>query len=278
MTATIPVSLPSSQLAARVLDACVEPIGPRTAQNIEALVGAEHFGWGELLEVAIEHKTICLLAGTLTEVGLAELPPRRLTQFLGRTLRTNQHATSIYRAEAARISAALDVIRLPVAAIKGIAVESTLYGGQGARQFSDLDLLMLPEHLPELDRMLAGLGYRRGHHGTGRPVLSPNTWHRVTGDVIVPAVVVDVSSELGERRSGSVAALESLLARRTCQPIPGHPQAQLPVLDPGDQLRVARETASRSQRPGGPAGLGLRADIRRMEARNRPLPASGAPL
>jgi hypothetical protein len=260
--------------AETLLAACLDPPGPRTTTAIKTFICCAEPGWGELLWLGIQHKAECLLADALTQPGLAELLPPRLQRFFHRSLRASQHATAVYRAEAARISLALDAAAITAAAAGGIAVESALYGGRGARQFSDIDLITVSSQAGRLAEILAAQGYRRGRPGNGQA--TPGTWRRATDDIIVPLIVIDLHTELAHPAGEPAAGLEDILSRRVQQPIPGHPEAQLPVLAPGDQLRYARAAAEQQRRAGGTASIRLLADIRRMHIAGGCIPLTGA--
>ncbi|HVB44718.1 MAG TPA: nucleotidyltransferase family protein [Streptosporangiaceae bacterium] len=258
--------------AETLLTACLDPPGTRTTAAIKTLICCAEPRWGELLWLAIQHKAECLLADALTQPGLAELLPSRLRHFFHRSLRGSQHAAAIYRSEAARISKALDAAAITAAATGGIAVESVLYGGRGARQFSDLDLITVASQADRLAETLAAQGYRRGRPGSG--LATPGIWHRATGDIIVPLVVIDLHTGLPHVAGEPTADLEEALSRRVRQPIPGHPEARLPVLAPGDQLRHAR-AAAEQKRAEGIANIRLLADIRRMQIAGGCIPLTG---
>jgi len=188
-------------------------------------------GWGSLLHHAIEHKLVCVLAEALTHADLTEHVPARVMRHLHGVWRANQHKTHLYRAEAAKITHACRGIQF--AACGGIAAESTLYGGSGTRQLSDIDLLVTGADLDRTRDLLTELGYRAGARGT---------LIRSTGDLVLPAVHVDVTSRLpGDPRVDDPAShhlMQALLSRRAHQPIPGHP-TPLPVLTPADAYPAA---------------------------------------
>ncbi|WP_158558163.1 nucleotidyltransferase family protein [Spongiactinospora gelatinilytica] len=89
--------------------------------------------------------SIALPAHYFESTGLTSLVPHPLRRHLLGTLRANRYKTTLYRAEAARIVTAAADRRLPLLALHGIAWESALYGGTGARQFSDFDFLTTPD-------------------------------------------------------------------------------------------------------------------------------------
>jgi hypothetical protein len=184
--------------------------------------------WGLLLTLAIHHNLTCLLAEFLTRHR--PLAPPRLARHLAGTLRANQHKILLYRTAAAEISRAAGAAAVPVAAHAGIAWESALYGGTGARQLSDIDLLTTPAHGSRLRDVLAELGYRpAGRSGLVRP----------TRDLVLPAIHVDVHTHLpGTRpdRAGE-GILAQMLDRRVLQRLPGH-DVPLPVLAAADAVRA----------------------------------------
>ncbi|MGH3897483.1 MAG: nucleotidyltransferase family protein [Pseudonocardiaceae bacterium] len=183
-------------------------------------------GLGDLLETAILHKVLCLLADRLTTSGLDRDLPRAISRFLAGTLRANQYKTRIYRAETARIMTAVGQAGLSTAALNGIAAESSLYGGTGARQFTDLDFLLAPDHITPARTILLGLGYYSS---------SPEatTFTRHLADILVPRITLDLTSST--HHATDAQEVREILGRRCWQPLPGHDQP-LPVLASPDAL------------------------------------------
>jgi hypothetical protein len=64
--------------------------------------------------------------------------------------------------ELLRINAALGAERVPFLTWKGPVLAQLLYGHFSQRPFHDLDLLLLPEHLPRAGEVLNQLGYTTG--------------------------------------------------------------------------------------------------------------------
>ncbi len=183
-------------------------------------------GLGGLIEQAILHKVLCLLADRFATTELDRHLPRAISRFLAATLRANQYLTSVYRAETARIMIALGEADLTAAALNGIAAESNLYEGSGARQFTDLDLLLAPEDITAARTMLTGLGYQCSH-------AEATTLTRHLDDTVVPRITIDLA--LSVHHTHSQDGIREILSRRVWQPLPGHDQL-LPVLAAPDAL------------------------------------------
>lgn len=180
----------------------------------------------DLLETAILHKVLCLLADRLARAGLDRGLPRAISRFLSGTLRANQYMTRLYRTEITRIMMAFGEAGLTAAALNGIAAESRLYGGTGARQFTDLDVLLTPEHLTLARPVLIELGYH-----TSSP--EAMTFTRHLDDILVPRITLDLT--VSTQHATDEHGVREILSRRCWQPLPGHDHP-LPVLAGPDAL------------------------------------------
>ncbi|CAO5174572.1 Nucleotidyltransferase family protein [Frankia sp. AiPs1] len=241
--------------------------------TIRPLLTEPTLHWGTLLATAIEHKVLCLLADTLTTTGLADDIPRAFRRFLASVLRTSRHKTTIHRAQAAALTDAATRQQLAFAAVKGIALEFQLYGGRGAREFSDLDVLVAPDHADAFRRALRLLGYQPGHYDptTHRVALDEPTcatYTRLHDDLVTPCTAVDIITDLPQPAAVPPDLVASMLDRRRAQPLPDHPQVDLPVLDPLDHLTVVLLTARRKAHAGRPISLRARADALRLTSAN----------
>jgi hypothetical protein len=258
------------------LQAVCGPI-PRgeAAAAVKATAADPGFGWGELLELAIDGRVLCLLAEAITLPGADISVPPRLMRFLARQLRCSLHATSVFRAEAARITAAADRAGVNFAVVRGLAVESALYGGSGARQFSDIDILVSPRDFPLLSVALTGLEYRPKDNAAVDHAVAPQlpgsqplmvTFTRHHQDFIVPRLAVDVITSYPGRPVNVPSRVEEALHRRTRQRLPGLPGRYLPVLATADQFALTMVTIGQSIEPSSPhePSLSLCADAMRL--------------
>jgi hypothetical protein len=222
------VTAPTDPTAAadEVLRALCWPPMPEQPHIPDWPVRDWHAGLGDLIERAILHKVLCLLAERFAATGLDRHLTRAISRFLSGTLRANQYITRISRAEIARITVAFGEAGLTVAALNGIAAESSLYGGTGAREFTDLDVLLTPEHLTLARPVLTDLGYH-----TSSP--EATTFTRHLDDILVPRITLDLTPST--HHATDEHGPREILSRRRWQPLPGH-DPPLPVLAPPDAL------------------------------------------
>lgn len=250
-----------------VLRALCWPLSPDQSHPVDWPVRDWRAGLGELIECAILHKVLCLLADRVAATGLDRDLPRPISRFLAGALRANQHKTHIYRAEIARIMVPVGAAGVSAAAVNGIAAESHLYHGSGARQFSDLDLLLAPEDIMVTRTVLTELGYHS--HS-----LTAMTYTRHLDDMLVPRITLDVSHSLHHTTSHD--DIHEILNRRVWQPLPGHDQL-LPVLAAPDALLHCLARLDRSALTPPRAGVprwALCADALRLAHVCRNLPAA----
>jgi hypothetical protein len=179
---------------------------------------------GAVLEQSVRSKTLCLLAAYLHDHPVPELD-RAVTRFLDSTLRTNRYKTYACREAALADAAALRTAGVSAVVLGGLSVEHALYASTGARQFSDIDLLIAPGDAERTYAVLRAQGYQ--------PSRDSGTWTRQTGDPIVPLIVLDLATTLP--RGGTEDDVTDLLARLTGITVPPHDHL-LPILAPSDAV------------------------------------------
>ncbi len=262
--------------------ACLPTAAEQLHATIRPLLTTPTLHWGTLLATAIEHKVLCLLADTLASDRLGDEVPRPFRRFLSSVLRTSRHKTAIHRTQAAALTEAAAIQDLAFAAVKGIALESQLYGGRGAREFSDIDVLVDPHHADALRRTLRLLGYQPGRYDPTAHRVTPDdpsssTYTRLHDDLIAPCTVIDIRTDV---LASSVAPLDvapGMLDRRQSQPLPGHPSVDLPVLDVLDHLALVLLAAQHETRAGRPVPLRVYADAVRLAASTQSGPERDLP-
>jgi hypothetical protein len=224
------------------------------ADSHEMIARAMVADLGTVLEQTMRSKTLCLLAAYLHDHPIPELD-RAVTRFLDSTLRTNRYKTYACRVAALADTAALRTAGVSAVVLGGLSVEHALYASSGARQFSDVDLLIAPGDAERTYTVLRTQGYQ--------PSQDSGTWTRQTGDPIVPLIIVDLATTLPR---GGIDDVPGLLARRTCITVPPHDHP-LPILAPSDA--VNHTLARLAARP----GWALAADaIRQVRATAPPAP------
>jgi hypothetical protein len=88
-----------------------------------------------------------------------QVPPARLAE-LGRRFRANQGHNLFLTGELLRLLALFERHVFAAVAYKGPLLAAALYGDPALRQFSDLDLLVRKQDIPQIKRLLIPLGYR----------------------------------------------------------------------------------------------------------------------
>ncbi|MEU0486522.1 nucleotidyltransferase family protein [Streptosporangium sp. NPDC006013] len=168
--------------------------------------------WGEVIEQALRHRMLPMVAHAIGDLELHDAIPLRVSEHLRSVLALNLYRRDVWYTEAGRVVAALEDSGIPVAARKGAAYESDLYGGNGSRWLGDLDLLIRPEDRDAASALMPKLGYRVGLYDFNRRVivkfertelmkyrLNPDhlpTQSLVTSDPLVPVLEVDFANSL----------------------------------------------------------------------------------
>lgn len=220
-------------------------------QRLVKLMRHEHFHWGELLEQALRHKLLPMLAHRLSAASFRTVVPWHIRSHLGSALLVNRQRIAVYRAAATEICTALDKATLTYVATKGITFESTLYQGNCSRYMNDLDFMVLPEDRGRVVGIMEGLGYQAGSQEPESAAITPHSrkelivyrlnpdhipiMTRLTGDPVTSSVRVDFANSLTWTRSPFDVPVKQALADRRRQPVPGH-DVQIPVFHPWYQF------------------------------------------
>jgi hypothetical protein len=200
---------------------------PPTDHHTGLIAHAVETELGAVLEATVLSKTLCLLAAHLDHTPVTGLP-RPAARLFASTLRANRHKTAVYRSQAVTVTTALRTAGIAAAVLGGLSVAHTLYGGTGARQFNDIDLLIEPQHLARTSTILHSLGYH--------PTTAHSSWIRTVDAPLVPACVVDLHTHLPHAHADD--AVDDLLSRRVEQILPDH-NDPLPVLALTDALEYS---------------------------------------
>jgi hypothetical protein len=220
--------------------------------EFEKIIGDARLNWGEVLDQAVRHKVIHLLARTVATRNAGGTLPRFLGQHLAELLRVNRHRLRLYRQEALDVTQALTRGGVRVACTKGIALESTVYDASGERYMVDIDFMLRPEDGERATSVMKELGYDLGYpdHRTGRIHtftrreliayrLNPDhlpPFVRVLDDAIVPHLSADFACSLTWTRCEHQVSMDEVLADVVHQPLPGLTGRTLPVLTPAYQF------------------------------------------
>jgi hypothetical protein len=231
---------------------CLGPALPDAEAHARQLARTPGFHWGELVEQALRHKVLPLVALCFTGPGAAGLAPMFVKRHLEQALDVNRRTIAVLREETARVIASLDRRGVRCAATKGIVFESTLYDGAGGRFMNDVDYMFLPEDGPRVSEALDAIGYVEGRFDWASGAIAPfgrevvigyrlNPDHvipraRLVDDPVVRCAHVDFACSLTWTGSPFDLPVEAALADVSRQPIPGAPGAMLPVMRPEHHL------------------------------------------
>ncbi|MFE7504653.1 nucleotidyltransferase family protein [Promicromonospora sp. NPDC057488] len=177
------------------------------------LIGRAHFDHDRMVGLAMRHGLLPSVANFLHVNGLRRSLPTRLRNPVLNALYHSRHRSALLTLAAVEINAALSAHKIPVVWTKGVVLQTWLYRNTGTRLFNDLDIMVLPEHRESVSEVLMSAGFKAGHRfdpssATLVPVdrktttlyrLSPDhlvPFNRLTGDVAVPVVVIDVANSL----------------------------------------------------------------------------------
>jgi hypothetical protein len=223
-------------------------------EQLLKLLSLPEFHWGELLEQALRHQMLPLLAWhalDLTERHGLSIPGR-LAQHLSEVLETNRWRLQVFRREAARITAALRALEVPFVATKGITFESTIYRGAGVRMLKDMDFMISPAARETVAVALQQLAYQPGNYdrATGTIVPLPrrmemtyalNPDHlprhaRLADDPCVSFLYVDFANSLTWSKSPYEVPVDEALRHRVALPLPDLAPETIPCFTPDFQF------------------------------------------
>lgn len=231
-------------------------------QAFNELVTSGSLDWGELLEQALRHKMLPLLAYHTLAAEPEQTVPRRVQDHFRSVLDLNRHKRTIWYREIDRIIKFMGEQGIQVLGRKDVAFESNLYHGNGSRRFGDMDLLIAPKDRDAVFEALPKLGYQPGLYDWQTQQLVPlsrkammifrlNPDHlpvhaRLTGDSVMQWLEVDFANSLTWHGSDYNVPLDIAMNEIIYQPVAGFSDIEIPCLMPpfqfiGTVLHLFRE-------------------------------------
>lgn len=217
-------------------------------QAFTELIESGSMDWGILLEQAILHKMLPLLAFHTLAIEQKQAVPRRIQEHFHSVLDLNRHKRTLWYREADKVIKFLGKQGVQVLGRKDVAFESTLYGGNGSRRLGDIDLLIAPQDRDDVLEALPQLGYQTGLFDWKTQQLVPisrknmmifrmNPDHlpvhsRLTGDPVMQWLEIDFANSLTWFGSDYDVPLDIAMADIHNQPIAGFPDIEIPCLSP----------------------------------------------
>ena len=138
--------------------------------RVRALGLAAGMDWPGFMAVTAHHRVSSLAWETLDRLRPAGVPEWVCGEMRGRA-KANAFEALRSTAEVKRIAARFEEKGIGLSVMKGVPLSQVLFGNPNARHVGDIDLLTVPERLPEQIAALAELGYARVNP-SGR--LTPN--------------------------------------------------------------------------------------------------------
>lgn len=210
------------------------------------LVVGENLNWGELLEQALRHKMLPMLAYHIISANLRFDVPRSVYQHLESDLDWNRCQIEIFRRETVRAAQGLADHGIRFVVTKGMAFESTLYGGLGTRHMNDIDFMIAPRDREAVLSVMRDLGFRPFFEWAKDPRreeissrLNPDHLPKLARDIDQPGtrtINVDVANSLTWTKSPFDVPVEEALEDSVEQPVPGMPGVSIPCFRPKYQF------------------------------------------
>lgn len=260
---------------------CHPPQRPDRDDHLRTLLHSPRLHWGELLEQALRHKLLPTLAAHLSTQAADTVVPRPMAAHLRLVWRTHQHRAALYRGEAERLTKYFRDAGIPAVVVRGLALESTAYGGD--RAFSDLDLLVEADD-NSTRAVLQQLGYTASPRGSHRRGIEDPTTGRIVVDLCTSPPDAPPASPAAHRAADRLR--QRLLSAATPPPPRGLPVpaavdhillltwqlasradrgAQLPLLSFADLLRLLTATPPPQRRTLAAAVAGWPTAQRRLQ-------------
>jgi len=215
-------------------------------QTVRDLLLTDTLNWGELLEQALRHKMLPMLAHHIMSENVRFEVPTSIYQHLESVLEWNRWQIEVFRREAVRVAKKLTSRGIHFVVTKGIAFESTLYGALGTRYMNDIDFMIAPRDREVVLTAMQELGFRpffewakdaRREEISSR--LNRDHLPKLARDVDQPGVRlinVDIANSLTWTKSPFDVSVEEALEHRVEQPVPGMPGVSLPCFRPRYQF------------------------------------------
>jgi len=206
------------------------------------LLVSDTINWGELVEQALRHKMLPMLAHHIISAGLRYDVPTSIYLHLESALEWNRWQIEVYRREAVRVAQELAGRGIHFVVTKGIAFESKLYGSLGTRFMNDIDFMIAPRDREAVLSVMQQVGFRPFFEyakDARREEISSrlNQDHlpklaRTVDEPGIRTIQVDVANSLTWTKSPFDVPVEEALEDRAEQPVPGMPGVTLPCFRP----------------------------------------------
>ena len=206
------------------------------------LVLSDTLDWGELLEQALRHKMLPMLAHHIISANLRFDVPTTIYMHLESALEWNRCQIEVFRRETVRVARALAGRGIQFVVTKGMTFESTLYGSLGTRHMNDIDFMIAPRDRETVMTVMHDLGFRpffdwakdaRREEISSR--LNRDHLPKLAREIDQPGtrkINVDIANSLTWTKSPFDVPVEEALEDPVEQPVPSMPGASIPCFRP----------------------------------------------
>ena len=211
-------------------------------QMVRDLLLADTLNWGELLEQALRHKMLPMLAHHIISAGLRFDVPMSIYMHLESVLEWNRCQIEVFRRETVRVAQGLAERGIQFVVTKGMTFESTLYESLGTRHMNDIDFMVTPKDREAVMSVMRELGFRpffewakdaRREEISSR--LNRDHLPKLAREIDQPGtriINVDVANSLTWTKSPFDVPVEEALEEPVEQPVPGMPGVSVPCFRP----------------------------------------------
>jgi hypothetical protein len=210
------------------------------------LLVSETINWGELLEQALRHKMLPMLAHHVISAGLRFDVPMSIYLHLESALEWNRWQIEVFRRETIRVAQGLAGRGIHFVVTKGMTFESMLYGSLGTRHMNDIDFMIAPRDRESVLSVMQELGFRPFFEWAKDPRreeissrFNPDHLPKLAREIDQPGtriINVDVANSLTWTKSPFDVPVEEALEDSVEQPVPGMPGASVPCFRPKYQF------------------------------------------
>ena len=211
-------------------------------QMVRDLLLSDTLDWGELLEQALRHKMLPMLAHHIISAGLRFDVPNSIYLHLESALEWNRWQIEVFRRETVRVAQDLAGHGIHFVVTKGMTFESTLYDSLGTRHMNDIDFMIAPKDREAVLSVMQELGFRpffdwardaRREEISSR--LNRDHLPKLAREIDQPGtrkINIDVANSLTWTKSPFDVPVEEALKGPVELPVPGMPGVTLPCFRP----------------------------------------------
>jgi hypothetical protein len=203
---------------------------PDRAERVRALL-QEELDWETIMEQAIAHGTLALLYQSMQNVDTDAVPQAVLDQLRSYFHSNAEHNLRLTH-ELIKLLELFETHEIQAIPYKGPAVAAALYGSILLRQYSDLDIIVAPEHRDQAKALLFARGYELWTEMTDAQKAAHE--HETHADTFIhptSEIAVDLHWTLAQRRFAVALTPDHLWDHLEPVTLPGKTVSSIPVAE-----------------------------------------------